>query len=159
MPKRQGYIDYMARQSGTVIACYTLKGKLVKIYSSAKAAAESRHLFPRTIDRCIRGDITTVKGLQWKRFKIGEVPESVPPLEISTTTLSIKPVAKIDEKDEIIEAYPSIRNAAIKNHIDAHTLRDRLNKKYACVGKARFRYLTDNEIDKYNFKKGKEISL
>lgn len=148
----------MSREKNTVIACYTKKGKLVRVYGSAKKAALSRHLFPRTIDRCIRGDIKTVKGLRWKRFKIGEVPNSVPPLESNSTTLSIKPVAKIDENGEILEAYPSIRNAAINNNIDTHTLRDRLNQKYACIGKARFRYLDDNEISKYNFKKGHEIN-
>lgn len=148
----------MSKSSGTVVACYTLDGKLIKIYESARKAALSRKLFSRTIDRCIRGDVKTIKGLQWKRFKIGEVPEEIPSLEIKATSLSIRPVAKVDENGEILEAYPSIRNAAIKNNIDAHTLRDRLNKKYAYVGKTKFRYLSDNEISKYNFIKGQEIN-
>lgn len=148
----------MSRVSNTVVACYTLEGKLVKIYESAKKAALSRHLYPRTIDRCIRGDITTVKNLQWKRFKVGEVPESISPIENKTTILSIRPIAKIDELGEIIEVYPSIKNASIKNKLDPHTLRDILNKKYAYIGKAKFRYLSDNEIDKYNFKKGHKIN-
>ena len=113
MPKRRGYICvYMSRNSNTVVACYTLEGKLVKTYESAKKAASSRHLFPRTIDRCIRGDISTVKNLQWKRFKIGEVPDSISPLKKESTILSIRPVAKLDENENIIEVYPSIRNAA-----------------------------------------------
>lgn len=147
----------MSRNSNTVVACYTLEGKLVKTYESAKKAASSRHLFPRTIDRCIRGDISTVKNLQWKRFKIGEVPNYIEPIKKESTILSIRPVAKLDENENIIEVYPSIRNAAKINNIDAHTLRDRLNKKYANIGKAKFRYLLDNEIDKYAFKKGQEI--
>ena len=65
----------MARLSRSVVACFSLDGKLIKVYPSAKKAAANRHLYPRTIDRCIRGDITTVKGLQWKRFNIDEVPE------------------------------------------------------------------------------------
>ena len=67
----------------------------------------------------------------------------------------LKPVGKLDENGEIIEVYPSIKNAAKNNGLDPHSLRDRLNKKYAYVGKTKFRYLTDNEIDKYNLKKGK----
>ena len=149
----------MSRASGTVVACYTLEGKLVKVYKSAKKAATNRHLFPRTIDRCIRGDVKTVKGLQWKRFKIGEVPSEIPSLEINTTSISIRPVAKLDEEGHVLEVYPSIKNAAKSNNIDAHTLRDRLNKKYAYDGKAKFRYLTDNEITKYNFKKGHKIDF
>ena len=94
-----------------------------------------------------------VKGLQWKRFKIGEVPDTIPPLQIETKSLTIKPVGKIDENGEIIEVYPSIKNATKSNGLDPHSLRDRLNKKYAYVGKTKFMYLTDNEIDKYNLKK------
>ena len=141
----------------SVVACYSLDGKLVKVYESAKKAAKSRKLFPRTIDRCTRGDILTVKGLYWKRFKIDEIPKTIEVTKKVPTSLSIKPVAKIDENGEIIEAYPSIRNASIKNNIDAHSLRDVLNKKYPYIGKAKFRYLLDNEIDKYNFKKGRKI--
>ncbi len=143
----------MSRVSGTIVACYTLERKLVKTYSSALSASRSRHLFKRTIDRCIRGDLNMVKGLQWKRFKIGEVPDTIPPLQIETKSLTIKPVGKIDENGEIIEVYPSIKNATKSNGLDPHSLRDRLNKKYAYVGKTKFMYLTDNEIDKYNLKK------
>ena len=156
---KQGVIFvYMSRSKNTVVACYTLEGQLVKTYQTAKLAARSRHLYPRTIDRCIRGDLSTVKNLQWKRFNIGEVPSSISPIKKESTILSIRPVAKLDENENIIEVYPSIRNAAKNNHIDAHTLRDRLNKKYAYIGKAKFRYLLDNEIDKYAFKKGQEIN-
>ena len=156
---KQGVIFvYMSRSKNTVVACYTLEGQLVKTYQTAKLAARSRHLYPRTIDRCIRGDLSTVKNLQWKRFNVGEVPSSISPIKKESTILSIRPVAKLDENENIIEVYPSIRNAAKNNHIDAHTLRDRLNKKYAYIGKAKFRYLLDNEIDKYAFKKGQEIN-
>ena len=141
--------------SSTVVVCYTLDGQLVKIYRSAKDASRCRNLYPRTIDRCIRGDIKVVKNLQWKRFEVGEVPDTIPPLQIETKSLTTKPVGKLDENGEIIEVYPSIKNAAKNNGLDPHSLRDRLNKKYAYVGKTKFRYLTDNEIDKYNLKKGK----
>ena len=156
----RGYIELnMSRAGKTVVACYTTDGKLVKTYENAKQAARSRHLFPRTIDRCIRGDIKLVKNLQWKRFNIGEVPDEIQPLEIDTTSLSIKPVAKLGENNEILEVYPSIRNAAKNNNIDTHTLRDRLNKKYACLGKTKFRYLEDNELSKYGFEKGKKYDF
>lgn len=143
--------------SSTVVVCYTLDGQLVKIYRSAKDASRCRNLYPRTIDRCIRGDIKVVKNLQWKRFEVGEVPDTIPPLHIETKSLTTKPVGKLDENDEIIEVYPSIKNAAKNNGLDPHSLRDTLNKKYGYVGKTKFRYLTDNEINKYNLKKGRII--
>ncbi len=151
----RGYIEcIMSCTSKTIVACYTLEGELVKTYPSALNASKSRHLFKRTIDRCIRGDIKVVKNLQWKRFKVGEVPTRIPPLEINTKSMSVKPVAKLDENDQIIKVYPSISKAALENDIDRHSLRDILNKKYAYIGKTKFRYLSDNEIDKYKMKKG-----
>lgn len=136
----------------TVVACYTLEGELVRTYRSAKDASRCRKLHPRTIDKCIRGDVLTVRGQQWKRFPVNEVPTSIPPLEKEEITISNKPVAKLDEKGNIIEVYPSIKNAAEKNGIDSHSLRDQVNEKYKYLGRTKFRYLADEEIEKYNFK-------
>lgn len=138
--------------SNTVVACYTLDGQLIRTYRSAKDASRCRNLHPRTIDKCIRGDVLTVKGQQWKRFPVNEVPTSIPPLEKEEVTTSNKPVAKLDEKGNIVEVYPSIKNAAKENNLDAHSLRDQVNEKYKYLGKTKFRYLTDEEIEKYNFK-------
>ena len=138
--------------SNTVVACYTLDGQLIRTYRSAKDASRCRNLHPRTIDKCIRGDVLTVKGQQWKRFPINEVPASIPPLEKVETTTSNKPVAKLDKNDNIIEIYPSIKNAALANNTDPHSLRDQVNGKYKYAGRTKYRYLTDEEIEKYNFK-------
>lgn len=141
----------MARLSHSVVACFSLDGKLIKVYPSAKKAAKNRHLYPRTIDRCIRGDITTVKGLQWKRFNIDEVPEWIEPLEIKQVKTKARPLAKIDEKGNIVETYPSLKNAALINNIDPHTLRDRISGKYASKNKDKFRELTDEEIIRFGY--------
>ena len=42
--------------------------------------------------------------------------------------------------------------------MDSHTLRSRLSGKYKLVGKTKFRYLNDEEIEKYGFNKGKKIN-
>lgn len=153
--KCESYIVFkMKRKLSTIIACYSLEGKLVRTYPSATAASKSRNVFKRTIDRSIRGDIKTVKNLQWKRYPIGQVPKEIEPVEINKSYLTIIPIAEVNELDEIIEVYPSIRNAAKKNNISMRSLRDRLNKKYTYRGKTKFRYLKDNEIAKYNLKKG-----
>ena len=134
------------------MACYTLEGDLVRTYRSAKDASRCRHLHPRTIDKCIRGDVLTVKGQQWKRYPVDKVPSSIEPLKITKPTTSNKPVAKLDKNDNIVEIYPSIKNAAIANNTDPHSLRDQVNGKYKYAGRTKFRYLTDEEIEKYNFK-------
>ena len=53
---------------------------------------------------------------------------------------------------QIIKIYPSIKNAALANNTDPHSLRDQVNGKYKYAGRTKFRYLTDEEIEKYNFK-------
>ena len=145
--------------SKTLVVCYTLDGKLVKTYPSAKYAASSLKMHPRSIDKCIRGDTLTAKGYLWRRMDIDNVKPSIEPYQKKILTRSVKPIAKIDEKGDIIEVYPSLKNAAKNNSIDPHTLRDIINKKYNFSGKTRFRYLNDIEIDKYGFDKGREINI
>lgn len=133
-----------ARKYKSVVACYDKKGRLVKIYPNAREAARKRHLFPRSIDKCIRGDNLTIRGLRWKRFLDGEVLDNVPPLEKAKKNTKKKPIAKIDDNGNILEIYSSLTEAAKKNDLDAHTIRDRINHKYRYIGKAKFKYL-DNE--------------
>ena len=143
----------------SVVACYSLDGKLLRTYKTAKAASRNRKVYIRTIDKCIRGDISTVKNLQWKRFPIDNVPSWIPPLEINKETLSIRPVAKLNSNGEIIETYPSIKKAAISNNMDPHSLRDRLEKKYKFEGQEKYRLLTIEEIEKYGYQKGNKIVI
>ena len=143
MRKREGlylYV-YMSRDSSTVIACYKLNGKLVKTYPSARVASKSRHLYVRTIDRATRGDLLTVKNLIWRRVDKNNVPLEIEPIKKEKHASSKKPVAKLDENNNIIETYSSISEAARKNKIDPHTLRDRLNKKYSSNNKTKFKYV------------------
>ena len=131
----------MGRAKDTVIACYTLKGKLVRVYPTATLAAKSRHLYKRTIDRATRGDILTAKNLLWRRVDKSSIPLTIEPLPKVKVTCKSRRVAKIDENDNILEIYPSINKAAKENKIDPHTLRDRLNKKYSSLNKTKFIYL------------------
>lgn len=129
------------RVKGTVIACYTLKGKLVRVYPTAALAAKSRHLYKRTIDRATRGDVLTAKNLLWRRVDKDNVPSFIEPLARLKVDRSSKRVAKVDDNGNVIEIYPSMLKAAKENKIDPHTLRDRLNGKYSSTNKVKFIYL------------------
>ena len=138
----RGYIyECMSRAKDTVIACYSLKGKLIRVYPTATAAARSRHLYKRTIDRATRGDLLTAKNLLWRRVKKDNVPEFIEPYKASKYSNVSKRVAKIDEHGNILKIYPSLSNAAKENKIDPHTLRDRLNGKYSSNNKTKFKYV------------------
>ena len=131
----------MSKQKDTVIACYKLNGKLVRVYPSARSAAKSRHLFPRTIDRATRGDLLTAKNLLWRRVDKGNVPLTISPYIKEKHSNIKKRVALVDDNGDIINIYPSLLSAAKENKIDPHTLRDRLNGKYSSNNKTKFIYL------------------
>jgi len=131
----------MSKQKDTVIACYKLNGKLVRVYPSARSAAKSRHLFPRTIDRATRGDLLTAKNLLWRRVDKDNVPLTISPYVKEKHSNIKKRVALVDDDGNIIKIYPSLLSAAKENKIDPHTLRDRLNGKYSSTNKTKFKYV------------------
>ena len=131
----------MARVKDTVIACYSLKGKLIRVYPTATSAARSRHLFKRTIDRATRGDLLTAKNLLWRRVDKDNVPLTIEPYVQQKHSNIKKQVALLDENGNIVKIYPSLSAAAKENKIDPHTLRDRLNGKYSSNNKTKFKYL------------------
>ena len=131
----------MAKVKDTVIACYSLKGKLIRVYPTATSAARSRHLFKRTIDRATRGDLLTAKNLLWRRVDKDNVPLTTTPYKKEKHSNIKKQVAKLDDNGNILKIYPSLSNAAKENKVDPHTLRDRLNGKYSSTNKTKFKYV------------------
>ena len=131
----------MARVKDTVIACYSLKGKLIRVYPTATIAARSRHLFKRTIDRATRGDLLTAKNLLWRRVDKNNVPLTIEPYVKEKHSNIKKQVALLDENGNIVKIYTSLSAAAKENKIDPHTIRDRLNGKYSSNNKTKFIYL------------------
>ena len=131
----------MARRKDTVIACYSLKGKLIRVYPTATSAARSRHLFKRTIDRATRGDLLTAKNLLWRRVDKDNVPLTIEPYVKEKHSNIKKRVALVDDNGNIIKIYPSLLSAAKENKIDPHTIRDRLNGKYSSNNKTKFKYV------------------
>lgn len=131
----------MSRAKDTVIACYKLDGNLVRTYSTAVLASKSKHVYKRTIDKATRGDVLTIKNLQWRRVDKNNVPLKIEPLETLKISHNPKRIAKVDDEGNILDIYPSLSNAAKENNIDPHTLRDRLNGKYSSVNKTKFIYI------------------
>ncbi len=135
------YSLVMSKRKDTVIACYKLNGKLVRVYPSARSAAKSRHLFPRTIDRATRGDLLTAKNLLWRRVDKDNVPLTIEPYVKEKHSNIKKTVALVDDNGNIIKIYPSLLSAAKENKIDPHSLRNRLNGKYSSNNKTKFKYV------------------
>ena len=144
--------------SKRIIASFNVDGSLVRTYESTKIASKSLRVNPRSIDKAIR-EHTLLKDRQWIRCDELSVPTSISMYQKSVTSRSIKPICEIDEHNKVINTYPSIRRASILNHTDAHTIRDVLNHKTSKANGKIYRYLDDEEIIKYGYQKGNEISL
>ena len=142
--------EYMraGRSPNTVVASYSLDGKLIRVYPSAKKAATSLHHFKRAVDKAIREN-STLHNRIWRRFPVNEVPESIEPLFRPTTTFNPKPIGLLDENDQVVKAYPSVRNAAIDNDLDPHTIRDMLYRKTKTAKGKRFKFISEEEASTF----------
>ena len=97
----------------TVVAAYSLDGKLKRTYKSAKDAARSLKLHPRSIDKCIRGETKTCHNLLWFRCDIDNVPTNVEPLS-TNTFISNKPkkIVQLSLNNKYIKTFKSIHDAS-----------------------------------------------
>lgn len=146
----------MNNKKCSLIAAYSLDGKLIKTYQSARQASLKMHVFNRTIDKATR-EHSIIHNKQWRRVDKNNIPDKMEPFVKEKTYRSIRPICEIDENNKVIKAYPSIRNASILNNIDPHSIRDNLNNKTNKAGGKKYRYLTLEEIDIYGFKEGSDI--
>lgn len=138
------------RSPNTVVASYSLDGKLIRVYPSAKKAAYSLHHHPRSIDKAIR-EVKVIHDRQWRRFPIDEVPEKIPPFVRVPISLKARPIAMIDEDNSVIKTYPSIRQASLDNKTDPHLIREVLYGKCKQTKGKKYRYLTEEEIKESGF--------
>jgi hypothetical protein len=76
---------------GTVakpILQYSLDGKLIREWESAKQAANELGLQRGTLCSCLKGKYFTCGGYQW-RYKLGDAPEQIPPININDHHMQI----------------------------------------------------------------------
>lgn len=142
-----------------VICAYLSNGELVAQYDSVKEAASSIHASPRSIHKCLKVERATLHKKRWRKFEVGKVIDHIEKYTETVSTRSIKPIAKIDKNNKVSKTYPSIRSASILERTDAHTIRDVLSGKCKLANGNRYRYLTDEEIEKYGYQKGSLISV
>ena len=108
----------------SVIVCYDFDGNLIKVYDTAKSAAIDLGLFDRSVDKAIRMS-TTVGGYQWRRYDSqNDIQTTINPYIKVTPNMESVKVAKIDDKGNIIDIYPSIKNAGKENNITPKQIRE-----------------------------------
>ena len=126
----------------SVVACYDLNGKLKRTYPTAKSAARSLKLHPRSIDKCILGETKTCHNLLWFRCDIDNVPTNVEPL--STNTFICNKPKKIEQlslDNKYIKTFKSIHDASRALNKPRQAISDCLNHKYKTAYGFKWRYV------------------
>ena len=141
-------------KSSFKVVCYQKDGTLFRVYDSALSAAKSRKAYPRSIDKCIRGDTLTAFGYMWRRYPENKIPERIEPLQRKSSVSRSTPIALVDISNHIIKVYDSIRKASLDNDVDPHSIRDVLSGKARLAKGKKYRYLSDIELEKYHLKNG-----
>ena len=121
-----------------VVVEYSLEGDLLHIYPNALSASKEKQAFRRTIDKCIRGDMNTAYGSMWRRYPKDDIPKHIKPYVKSKKNFTKREVKEIDEKGNIIQIYPSIKEASKNLHVDPHSIRDVLSGKISQTKGHRF---------------------
>ena len=132
---RYNYRDY-------IVVSYDSDGKYLCTYKSAKHASESLGLFSRSIEKCIREKGKILDNKIWRRYhKNDDIPLLIEGYQKEVITRESKKVAKIGKKDQILEIYPSIREAAKRNKTSPKSIRDVLKGNQVHAGGYKWRLI------------------
>ena len=108
----------------SVIASYSLEGKLQKTYRSAKDASIDLGVYIRSVDKAMRQS-TSLKGFIFKRYEsIDKVEKVISPYQKVEISQERVKVARVDNEGKIIEQYPSIKSASKENNISPKQIRE-----------------------------------
>lgn len=113
-----------------VVVCYSKDGKLVKIYPSAAKASRSRHLYKRSIEKAIRENIPLVKGYQWRRYLINEVPTTIDGIKEESKKL----ILQYSFSGKLLSSYISVIEASKKTKINKQSIYNAIKGKARSAG-------------------------
>ena len=125
------------------VVAYKCNGTLFRVYLNTKQASRSLKKSDLVISRCIRGEIDTAYSYIFRKFKVNEIPESIPPLQEKKKTIS-KRVASYTLDGQYVKSYRSINEAGRQLHKDTKLIRDCLKGKYMTAYGYRWRYIKEN---------------
>ena len=125
------------------VVAYKSNGTLFKVYLNTKQASRSLKKSDLVISKCIRGEIDTAYSYIFRKFKVDEIPESIPPLQEKKKTIP-KRVVSYTLDGQYVKTYRSINEAGRQLHKDTKLIRDCLKGKYMTAYGYRWRYIKEN---------------
>ena len=125
------------------VVAYKSNGTLFRVYLNTKQASRLLKKSDLVISKCIRGEIDTAYSYIFRKFKVDEIPESIPPLLEKKKTIP-KRVVSYTLDGQYVKTYRSINEAGRQLHKDTKLIRDCLKGKYMTAYGYRWRYIKEN---------------
>ena len=125
------------------VVAYKYDGTLFRVYLNTKQASRSLKKSDLVISKCIRGEIDTAYSYIFRKFRVDEIPESIPPLLEKKKTIP-KRVVSYTLDGQYVKTYRSINEAGRELHKDTKLIRDCLKGKYQTAYGYRWRYIKEN---------------
>ena len=112
------------------VACYHLDGRLFQVYLNTSQARRSLHKKGRQIEKCLRGEASTAYGYLFRRVDKDDIKQNIEGVKYINISRNNKAILEVNENGVVLRRFSSIRKASLELHIDPHSIRDTLNKKY-----------------------------
>ena len=125
------------------VVAYKTNGTLFRVYLNTKQASRSLKKSDLVISKCIRGEIDTAYSYIFRKCRVDEIPESIPPLLEKKKTIP-KRVVSYTLDGQYVKTYRSINEAGRELHKDTKLIRDCLKGKYQTAYGYRWRYIKEN---------------
>lgn len=111
---------------------YSIEGKFISKYESAKSASEAVGVSSTSILKCIKKERNTAGGFVWKKMPAEQEIQGTIEVDFDTTKTNtgkaIK-VIKMDEDGNIINEYSSLQEAAMDSKIKVETIKRKAKKR------------------------------
>lgn len=110
---------------------YSLEGEMIKKYATLKEASEETGIVSTSISRVIRGERNSVGGFVWRKYDVDEpIPITIEILFDAGLVNSgkAKPVARLNDKGEILAVYDSVTQAAKECKTKQQTIQAKIKK-------------------------------
>ena len=136
-------------EKNTVVACYHLDGRFVRIYPSAFVASQKMHISRNGIYDCLKGRKKSCHNYMWKEFSIDdEIPNTIEPYKAEEKPNSIK-VSQYDLKGKLVATYSSIQIASKKLGVVPSSIAKCVNGEFKTV--KGFYFIKENDIEKIKY--------
>lgn len=136
---KQDYIHY--KQS--CIYQYSLDGEFIAQYSSCQEAGKKCYIYPRSIEKCCRGEVRYSGDFQWRRVPTNFPTTPIEPVIIKIASNKKTPVIQMDKEGNYIATYNSISEAARKIGVDIKAIRQTIKGRQTFAGGYRWKQKAD----------------